>query len=274
MGNKSLLTLVVAVYNAKRYLEYIFAALMRQSMREYEVIIADDGSGPEIGEFIEWSRSRLPFPLQHLWQPDSGFRKNIMLNKAIAASQTDYLVFIDGDCVPHHEFIYDHWLNRKPNHVLCGRRVNFSRSITDRLKLEDIVNGRHEKMSLRLLFDGLMARSSNLEEAIRIENSLLRRLLHRNRARILGCNFSIEKKLLERINGFNEDYQAPGLGEDTDIDLRLKLIGAQFITLRHLAVLYHLYHPPTQVGEENKRIIELVAASKDPICRNGLKKLP
>src|SRR5258707_589774 len=108
-----------------------------------------------------------------LWQPDAGFRKNAMLNKAIIASRTDYLIFIDGDCVPHHQFIRDHWMHRKAKSALCGRRVNFSRQITDRLTVEDVRSGKIEKLSAGVLFDGLLARSSNLEDAIRIESPVL-----------------------------------------------------------------------------------------------------
>jgi glycosyltransferase involved in cell wall biosynthesis len=270
---KNFLSLVIAVYNQPRYLESILAALRRQSLRGFEVIIADDGSGPEVGGLIERTRPGFPFPLRHLWQEDRGFRKNVMLNKAISAAESDYLVFIDGDCIPHHHFLQDHLENRASRTVLCGRRVNFSKQITDRLTLEDAASGTIEKFSARLLLDGLLARSSNLEDAIRIENPFLRRLLHGNKARILGCNFSVDRNLLEQINGFDESYRAPGLGEDTDIAFRLGLLGTRFATLRYLAVLYHLYHPPTSVGPENIRIYEQVVRAKNPVCSQGLRSI-
>ncbi|MBI1806769.1 MAG: glycosyltransferase [Ignavibacteria bacterium] len=270
---KRSVTLVIAVYNAVRYLELILAALERQSFHEFEVIIADDGSGLEMRRFIESVQSTVQFPMQHVWHEDQGFRKNRMLNRAIATSQSDYLIFIDGDCLPHREFLSDHWSNRRQNVVLCGRRVNFSKPITERLTLDDIRSGKFERISFALLLDGLLARSSNLEDAIRIKNRVIRSLLHRNRARILGCNFSVEKRLLEQVNGFNEDYQAPGLGEDSDIAYRLELIGARLMTLRYLAVLFHLYHPRTHVGDVSRKIFEQVVAAGDPICRHGLRNM-
>ncbi len=270
---KPSLSLIIAVYNAVKYLEYIFEALKRQSFKEFEVIIADDGSTTEIRELIERVRPEVDFPIQHLWHEDIGFRKNVMLNNAIRASQTDYLVFIDGDCVPHRNFLNDHWLNRKENGVMCGRRVNFSQQFTESLTIEDVRSGRFENLSMKLLWDGLMARSYNLEDALRFESNWFRTLLHRNKARILGCNFSVQKKWLEKVNGFNEDYKAPGIGEDTDIAFRLELAGAKLYTLRYLAVQFHLYHPQTSVGEANKRIFERVEAAREIVCRNGLQKL-
>jgi glycosyltransferase involved in cell wall biosynthesis len=266
------LTLIIAVYNASRYLEFIFAALDRQSMLDFEVIIADDGSGPEISQLISSRHRDSPFQIRHVWQPHDGFRKNMMLNKAIQASSTDYLVFIDGDCIPHREFVRDHWRNRMPNGVLCGRRVNWSKRFTDRLELEDITSGRFERFSIGVLTDGLTGTSTHLEKAIRIENRVLRVWLSRRGARIVGCNFSLEKSLIERVNGFNEDYHSPGLGEDSDVAYRLGLIGANLVDLRHLAILYHLYHPQTAEGEGSKDLYEQTLASKDPVCRNGLHK--
>lgn len=270
---KPVLSLVIAVYNAVRYLEFVLAALERQTMKEFEVIIADDGSGDEMKALIDQAKTNAPFPIQHLWQEDKGFRKNMMLNKAIDAAQSEYIVFIDGDCVPHHKFLSDHHMNRQSNSVLCGRRMNLSTQLTDRLTLERIRSGEFEKLSPSVWIDGLLARSSNLEDAVRLENSFLRKLLHRNHARILGCNFSVEKKLLERVNGFNEEYHEPGIGEDTDIAYRLELVGVKFITLRYLAVLYHLYHPATHVGDDNRKIFEKVVEGRNPVCVNGLRKI-
>ena len=272
-GSQKSLTLVISVYNSVRYLNFVLTALQRQSTNDFEVVIADDGSGTEVGQLVELFRRDAPFPVNHLWQPDEGFRKTKILNQAIRASRTNYLVFVDGDCVPHHDFIRDHSAGRQTNAVLCGRRVNFSKQITDRLSLETIRSGVYERLSLSVWIDGLLARSSNLEDGIRIENELLRRLLHWNRARILGCNFSVEKALLEKVNGFNEDYTGPGLGEDSDIAYRLQLAGAQLLSLRYRAILYHLYHPATLAGDENKRIYERVVEKNEMVCRNGLRKV-
>lgn len=274
-GNQGIksLSLIIAVYNAVRYLEFILTALEYQTMNEFEVLVADDGSGPEIGRLIDQRRNNLPFPIRHLWHEDAGFRKNVMLNRAIEAAKTDYLVFIDGDCLPHHQFLADHWKQRTRSTVLCGRRMNLSQPLTDRITLDSIRDRSYEKLSLPVLWDGLMARSSNLEDGVRIANTFIRTMLHRNQARILGCNFSLDKEYIEEINGFNEDYRAPGIGEDTDVAFRLSLIGATFKTLRYQAVLYHLYHPATKVGNENIKIFKDVEQSRQARCVNGLQKL-
>lgn len=272
-SSRSSLTLIIAVYNNVRYLEYILLALRRQVMKEFEVVVADDGSGPAVAELVGKTARDSGFPIRHLWQEDEGFRKNRMLNRAIEAAQTDYLVFIDGDCLPHRYFLYDHQMHRQPMSLLCGRRVNLSRQLTERLTAENVLAGKYERLSPSVWLDGLLARSSNLEDGIRITRPFVRRLLHRNRAGILGCNFSVEKDLLERINGFNEEYRGPGIGEDTDIAFRLGLTGVRLVTLRYLAILYHLYHPATVATKENQAIFARVEAERNPICPDGLKKI-
>lgn len=266
------LTLVIAVYNGVRNLEFILAALRRQSFTDFEVIVADDGSGPDIGALLEKSAGACRFPIRHLWQEDRGFRKNAMLNKAILAARTEYIVFVDGDCLPHRDFLRDHQENRVPGALLCGRRVNWSKEITEALTLPDVESGACERITVRLLVDGLMARSANLEDGVRIPSPFVRKMMHRNQARILGCNFSVAKGLLEQVNGFDEAYRAPGLGEDSDIAYRLELSGAKLLTLRYLAILYHLHHPATRVGEGNKNLFEAMLLRRSPWCVMGMQK--
>lgn len=89
---------------------------------------------------------------------------------------------------------------------------------------------------------------------------------------ILGCNFSVHKIVLEKINGFDENYEGPGLGEDSDIEYRMRLIGVKFRSIRNLAVQYHIYHPKTIESDKNMEYYRKVTASKEYFCKNGLVK--
>ncbi|HLF13658.1 MAG TPA: glycosyltransferase [Bacteroidota bacterium] len=267
------LTLVVAVYNAVRPLELIFHALDRQTFGDFEVVVADDGSGPAVAELVERRRATSRYHVSHVWHPDRGFRKNAILNRAIAAARSGYLVFIDGDCLPHRRFLEDHSRQAEQGAVLCGRRVNLGRAISEKITPESVESGSFERISLALLADGLRGGSAWIEDAVRTESPLLRKLLHPGKPAILGCNFSVHREWLERINGFNEEYAAPGLGEDSDVAYRLGLAGAGLASLRNLGILFHLHHPKTAVGEENRKIYESVVASREMVCRNGLVKL-
>lgn len=259
------------MYNGARELGLIFLALDRQSFRDFEVIVADDGSGPEVAGVVE-SRSRdAEYRVTHLWQPDAGFRKNVMLNRAIVASGTPYLVFIDHDCIPHRHFLADHWDHRGERDVLCGRRVNLGPEMSARVTPDRVRDGSFERLSAALLLDGLRGRSAYIEEALRTTNPLLRKLLHPRKAGILGSNFSVHRDMLERINGFNEDYTSYGL-EDSDLAFRLGLAGGALRSLRNLAVLFHLYHTPKQEGSENQVLYDRVVSARQMVCPNGIRK--
>jgi GT2 family glycosyltransferase len=97
-------------------------------------------------------------------------------------------------------------------------------------------------------------------------------LLEKN-PHIVGCNFSLHKELLEKINGFDENYIGPGIGEDSDIEYRLRLAGAEFYSLRYLAILYHLYHRATKEEDKNYQYFEEVKKRKQYFCPNGIKKI-
>jgi glycosyltransferase involved in cell wall biosynthesis len=266
------LSLVVAVYNKPEILRFVLAACNRQSLPDFEVIIADDGSGPGVRTAVDEAKRNYAFPIQHLWHEDRGWRKNTMLNNAIRASQTGYLVFIDGDCLPTRHFLLDHWDAHEPRMVLLGRRVETSRRWSERLTLEAIESGAFEHLGWEEVKDGLAGRSLRVEDGIRIRSSFLRTLLLRNVRGMLGSNFSVAKEHLVAINGFDELYDGPGCGEDSDVQYRLSLIGVTAKSLRNLAVQYHVHHTPTKVSDACWDRFEMVKMSTEPRCTSGLSK--
>lgn len=262
-------SLIISVYSKVRFLNLVLAGVARQSYKNFEIIIADDGSDDKMQQNLNQLRRTLPYDVKHIWHEDKGFRKNKILNKAIKASTSDYLIFIDGDCIPHRYFIESHIKERQLNFVLCGSRVMLSQDFSDSLSTDDVQNGKAEKLSLQLVIDALRGRASRLEDGIR--NKLLLKMHQRKQARILGSNFSIEKSLLEEVNGFDERYEGPGLGEDSDVEFRLSLLGAKFKSVRNFAILYHLYHPKTKELTENWKIFNETKQRNSPVCLNGLE---
>lgn len=267
------LSLIVAVYNKPDILRLMFAALGRQTLKEFEVIIADDGSGPAVGEAVKEAQRICDYPVFHVWQEDRGWQKNKILNEAIRTSHTDYLVFIDGDCLPAGDFLFDHWTEREAGKVLLGRRVEMSERWARSLSPEKIVTGRFERIGLSELIDGAKGKALRLEDGIRIKNRLIRKILSRDARRILGSNFSIHKEAVLEINGFDEAYDGPGHGEDSDIQYRLGLIGVTGKSIRNMAIQFHVYHPSTRISEKSAERFEEVKNSREPRCSMGLEKL-
>ncbi len=272
-------TLVISVYDKGRELDLIFHALTKQdySSTKFEIIIAEDGENAKVSELVERWQSKRQLNIRHITQEDKGFRKNKILNKAIMASASPYLIFIDGDCLPHPEFISAHISNIEPNTVLCGRRVNLTEKASSRLSVDSITSLQYHKTSFgNVLFSALNRDKPgfgyNAEEGFIIKSESARKILMNKDEHILGCNFSIHKVMLERINGFDENYEGPGLGEDSDIEYRLRLTGAKFKSVRNLAVVYHLYHPRTIEQQENMEYFNKVKSQSNFFCKNGLVK--
>jgi GT2 family glycosyltransferase len=231
-------SVVVAFYNNYPLLDLILRSLSAQFDGSFDVIIADDGSRQDVVDRIDASRDRYPFNIAHVWQEDLGFRKNRILNRAVMESSSEYLVFIDGDCVPQAHFIEDHLEQAKRGTCLCGRRVDFRLENMDSLDLT-----RPEQVFRnnlwRFLLLALDRKAKNVEKGVRLKGSLMEGLTNRKSRGIVGCNFSLFRDDLLSINGFDERYEGPGVGEDSDIEFRLRRQG---VTMRSLIFRANLVH--------------------------------
>ena len=170
-------TLIIAFYNNINYLQLVLAGLERQTLPDFEVIIADDGSSPQNVEILKKIISESPLNIIHVWQEDKGFRKNKILNQAIVRAGSDYLIFIDGDCIPHREFIREHYQSRKIGAVLTGRRVNLSSALSKKLTPALVREGFLESNLLLMLRDGLLGRSKDVEKGIYLPPGWLRNII-------------------------------------------------------------------------------------------------
>lgn len=267
------LSLVIAVYNKPEVLRLVLLTCARQTFRDFEIIVADDGSGPAIAETIETAQKELGLKIRHLWHADNGWQKNIMLNNAIREAATDYIVFIDGDCLLHHQFMADHLSEQAAGYALCGRRVEMGSRWARKLDDAFIRSGKYERFGLQDIWEGLTGKSQRVEDALRITNRSLASLLHGNEARMLGSNFSIRKSDIEKINGFDELYKTPGCGEDSDVQYRLELVGIKCKSIRHKAIQYHVYHDRGPIPAASLQRLEEVKRNHKAWCEQGLTKI-
>ncbi|MBX7043163.1 MAG: glycosyltransferase [Ignavibacteria bacterium] len=272
-------SLVISVYDKTRELDLIFHALLNQdlNMKRIEVIIAEDGMNKDIASLSgKWSAEGT-LNIEHITQEDKGFRKNRILNKAVTASSSPYIIFIDGDCIPHPEFVSAHLNNAEPNTVLCGRRVNLTRKRSEEMTSSEIASGKYARSRFSDIVHSALNKQKpgyehNAEEGIIIRQEGLRKLLMNEDEHILGCNFSVHKQMLLNINGFDENYEGPGLGEDSDVEYRLRLTGARFRSVRNLAIVYHMYHPKTIEQPRNMEYFLGVKSRNISYCSNGIQK--
>ena len=120
--------LIISTYNWPEALELVLKSVRMQKVYPDEVIIADDGSTDETKKLINKNQKDFPVPIKHFWHQDKGFRKSHILNLAIANSNADYIIQIDGDCILDKFFIKDHLHSVRENTYLFGSRVNINAS--------------------------------------------------------------------------------------------------------------------------------------------------
>ncbi len=253
-------SVVIACYADADIVERNLAALARQSFRDFEVIIADDGSPEDYTPLLERWAGRFAYPLQHVRHPDDGFRKTRILNRAVLVSKFDRLIFVDMDCLPHRDFVANHLRYLAPGTALAGRRVEVQRQ--DVPTAEQIWEHGLGLSPLRLTYLWLRGRANLIEHGLVLPVS--QNIGYRG---ILGCNFSAWKSDLERINGFNAEYTGPGW-EDTDIDCRLRVAGVRVQTLRHKIVEYHVEHPIRVINDPTNQ------ARLEMMQKTGIARAP
>jgi len=239
------ISLIISFYKNIRWLKLIVTALQDQSFSDFEVIISDDGSSPEIFGEVKNLFNHSGLIYHYIWHEDKGFRKTKILNEAVVGSKSDYLVFLDGDCVPHHHFLREHYSGRKKGFVRAGRRVDLTENVSNRLNEDKIKSGYLGWPIIRDIFrDSIRTGLKSLEQGIYIKNIWLRRMINRKYRGIRGHNFSIHKNDLLAVNGFDERFYKPGVGEDTDLEARLIRYGIKILGITKQAIVYHQYHIP------------------------------
>ncbi|MBN1182991.1 MAG: glycosyltransferase [Bacteroidales bacterium] len=267
-------SVIISFYNKIEWLRLVLSGFEIQTYKNFEILIADDGSNKETTDQLKEYIKNSSLRIKHIWHEDQGWRKTEILNKSVVASQSDYIIFIDGDCIPHSHFVEEHIKNRKTNCALAGRRVNLSEEITRNLTPEIIIKRKLEKsLKWKMVFHRLFRKKgSHVENAFYIKNRQIRKKINNKRKGILGCNFSLYKKDLLAVNGFDERYKAPAVGEDSDLRFRLELNGTQIIPVKHLAIQYHLFHPQLKRGKENLIIFEETQKNKITYTPYGINK--
>lgn len=271
MQQPQTISVVITTHNRPDALEAVVQACFAQDDKKFELIIADDGSTANTRECIERLRAQAPVPLKHVWQPDQGFRAAMVRNRGTLAAQGDYIVFLDGDCIPQRDFIARHRKLAQPGHLVSGSRILLSPGLTARVlarQADLAAMALPDKLRYRLAGDvnklaQLLVRWPDLGRA-------RRRFSWR---RIKGCNLGVWRADLERVNGFDELFCGWGY-EDSDLVVRLYHAGIMRKDGAYATEVFHLWHSeaPRDHAESNRRLVLERAASQTIKAIKGLKE--
>ena len=228
-------SVVLATYEQPRLLDLALAGYSNQSTRDFELVIADDGSGPETRRVIDSHRRRLPVPVRHVWQPHRGFWKSAAVNRAVLHSGGSQMVFSDGDCVPSRSFVAEHLEAARPNTFVVGGHVRLTERETRRVTSDRVAAGELESQISFAERGALWWTHAKSLAYIAARRP--------NKPRLLGLNFSVDRQSFFAVNGFDLTYRNSAK-DDSDLRNRLLLAGVRPVSLWHRARVVHLYHPP------------------------------
>jgi len=253
MSNSCLATVIISVYKDLEALKAVLFGLEQQSVRGFQVVVAEDGDDAELEKFLQNYTSE-KFSLNHMTQEDVGFRKTRAVNRAIASAKSERLIFLDGDCIPHPSFLDRHLRYLKDGQYCLGRRMHLGEKISRivRKNPSNVLDFIKWPSLVRNIVDLHRDHVRNFE--LGAPSYLLHKFFGGKDINLVGCNFSILRSDILKVNGYDESL--PGIGgEDDDLDRRLRAVGLRPLNIKFQAVCYHLYHLQRRsLWEENKRI--------------------
>lgn len=257
-------SLIITTYNWKEALEVVLLSALKQTTLPNEIIIADDGSKDDTKELINQIAKISTIPIIHSWQEDQGFRLSRSRNLAIAKASSEYIIVSDGDMILDPHFVEDHLLHAEPNTYIQGSRVLLSPQLT----ANTLLSKNFIKPSL---FSNLYTNKLNSIRNI-IFSKIFGLIKSQKLKGIRGCNFSLFKNDIFKVNGFNEKFTSWGQ-EDSEFVQRLYNIGIKRKNMKFAGIQYHLYHKEGNANSNNCEILLQTIQSKSTYCNEGLSQI-
>ncbi|MCH8535427.1 MAG: glycosyltransferase family 2 protein [Flavobacteriaceae bacterium] len=267
-------SVIISTYNSPKWLTKTLWGYEFQNFKDFEIIIADDGSGPAIKEVINSFKDQFKYPIQHVWHEDDGFRKSLIINKSIIACNADYILMTDGDCIPRYDFVQTHFNYAKKGFFLSGGAIRLPMQTSKLIDYEDVKS--------QNAFDLIWLREHGLENKplknLKLtkdkKTSKFMNKISPSNASWNGGNASGWKKDILAVNGMDERMQYGG--QDRELGERLMNYGLRGLQVRYSAVCVHLEHARGYAKKEsikkNKQIRHKTRSEKIVWTKFGIKK--
>lgn len=260
------ISVIVTTYNRPDALKKVLDGLLAQTCLPHEIIVADDGSGPETRQMLAPYLANENPIIKHVWQPDNGFRVAQIRNRAILACQGEYLVILDGDCIPERHFVADHLDLAEQGSFFQGKRVLVNERAADQFDHRDITS------LIKVMGLVLLSKISNRHHIVRIP--FFPSWKKTGLSGIRSCNMGIFKKDVLVVNGFNHEFIGWGR-EDSEFVARLYKYGLKRKENPFRAICYHLWHKENSRDRlaDNDALLAHCRNSEDYFCSQGLDSL-
>ncbi len=233
------ISIIISTFNSEEWLEKVLWGFHFQTFKNFEVVIADDGSGPKTKQLLKEMEGLVHYTIVHVWQEDDGFQKSRILNKSVVACNADYIIMTDGDCIPREDFVEVHNVNRSKGYFISGGYYMLPMNISKGITKDDIEKQR--------CFNIKWLKEMGIPKTFRNNKLTARGLISKlfntftpTNASWNGHNSSGWKKDILNVNGFDERMQYGG--QDRELGERLFNFGIKSKQLRYSAVCVHLDH--------------------------------
>ena len=262
-------SILVTTFRRPRHLALVLEsiAMQRGVPRDYEVVVADDGSGDSTAEVVEWFAATVDIPVRLTTQPHEGFRLARVRNNAARLARGDYLLFLDGDCILPRGHLAAHRARRRPGLALLGHCARLPEETSRLLVPENLA-----LMNLADLVPAAEARGLARRHRRARWHNLLR---HPTKPRLTGGDFGLWRADFERVNGFDERFVGWGQ-EDDDLGLRLRAAGLRLESVLDLTSSLHVWHPtdPTATPRwrDGANVAYFERRGRLTVCRAGLER--
>jgi len=264
-SSKKKVSVIVTTYNRPDALKRVIQGLLFQTRVPDEVVIADDGSSEETQNLVKgFINSSDQCRIAHVWQEDKGFRAAQIRNLAIKKTTGEYIISLDGDCIPEAHFIEDHLKLAKKGFFFQGKRLLVGKNLSKSFAFEDT------KLKTKLLWQSLKNELSNIHHTFRVP--FFPALTTTKLSGIKSCNMGFFRKDLYSVNGFNQDFIGWGR-EDSELAARLYNLGLKRREHPFLAVCFHLWHDENKKDRIgiNDTLLKEQMESKLITCKNGIE---
>jgi len=259
------ISVIITTYNRVDALKRVLDGLLSQTRLAEQIIVADDGSDNHTKTMLQPYLDQNRIEILHVWQKDKGFRAARIRNMAIAKSNGDYLILLDGDCIPEKHFIQDHLALAQKGYFFQGKRVIVGKLV------EQEFNHKTCNSKTILMIHALKKEISNCHHIFRI--SFFPSYTTSKLSGVRSCNMGLFRDDIRAVNGFNHDFEGWGR-EDSEFVVRLFKYGLKRKENPFKAICFHLWHHENKRNrlEKNDKMLKNATESESFFCKSGLNE--
>jgi glycosyltransferase involved in cell wall biosynthesis len=273
MQSKPKVSVIISTYNQPDWLKLVLYSYHIQTVEDFEIIIADDGSDERTKNIVNAFTSKTDLNVFHIWQKDDGFRKTVIVNRAILQANANYLIFTDGDCIARKDFVETHLKLQQPKCALSGGYFKLTQAISN--KISEAIILEQKCFDKQWLLNQGQPKSFKFNKLTKSKfKAQFLNTLTPTKATFDGMNVSCWKADIMAVNGFDERMEYGG--EDREVGERMMNNGVKFLQVRYSAICVHMYHDRPYKNDtilkRNKEIRNATKRVKSAYTEFGIEK--